>query len=370
MTGPRPASPPPGRAGPGAPLAQTVPAAPRSSGAPSGPRFSVAPPSSAVPAAPRSSGAPPGPEGPPSATPTGPPSATRPSAPPGRGPATAAPDLPPVVEFRDVRKAFNPGTPKEFVALDGLSFRVEDIPDYGEFIAVVGPSGCGKSTVLNLIEGFPEVHPPTSGEVLVRGRPVTGPGKDRGMIFQKYSSFPHLSVLGNVMFGLNLNAVELGLSRSAREDLAGEWIRRVGLGGHERKVPRELSGGQQQRVAIARALVLKPRIILMDEPFSALDEPTRIDMQRLIMDLWHEVQATVLIVTHSIVEAVYLGDRVWIFTPSPGRIGAEFRGEIPFTRNQDPLEAQSSAGFKEIVARVAQRFREIEQGAKTQPKPA
>ena len=274
--------------------------------------------------------------------------------------ASGSSPLPAVVEFRNVSKTFNAGTRQAFTAIRDVTFRIEDVPDYGEFIAIVGPSGCGKSTILNLIQGFTDVFPPTTGEVLVREQPVAGPGRDRGMIFQKYSSFPHRSVLENVTFGLEINAHEHGLSRSGMEDRAMEWVRRVGLGGHERKFPHQLSGGQQQRVAIARSLVLKPRIILMDEPFSALDEPTRIEMQRLIMELWQEVQATVLIVTHSLTEAVFLGDRVWIITPAPGRIGRELRSEIPDTRGADPLTIQEGKAFKEAVAEVARAFREIE----------
>ena len=268
--------------------------------------------------------------------------------------------LPAVVEFRGVEKTFNAGTASQFTALKDLTFRVEDQPNYGEFIALIGPSGCGKSTILNLIHGFADVYPPTSGEILVRGQSVEGPGRDRGMIFQKYSSFPHRTVLRNVTFGLELNQRELGLSRSAMEDEAAAWIKKVGLAGHERKYPHQLSGGQQQRVAIARTLVLKPKIILMDEPFSALDEPTRYEMQRLIMDLWLEVESTVFIVSHSISEAVYLGDRVWIITPAPGRIGREFRENIPHTRGADPMTVQESHEFKEIVAEVGRAFREIE----------
>jgi NitT/TauT family transport system ATP-binding protein len=268
--------------------------------------------------------------------------------------------LPAVVEFRNVAKTFNPGTPQAFTAIKDVTFRIDDIPHYGEFIAVVGPSGCGKSTILNLIHGFSDVFPPTAGEVLVRGEPVVGPGRDRGMIFQRYSSFPHRTVLENVTFGLELDRAGHGLSRAGMEDRAMEWVRRVGLAGHERKYPHQLSGGQQQRVAIARSLVVKPRIILMDEPFSALDEPTRIEMQRLIMELWHEVEATVMIVTHSLTEAVFLGDRVWIITPAPGRIGREFSKEIPATRGADPLATQESPAFKEVVAEVARAFREIE----------
>ena len=268
--------------------------------------------------------------------------------------------LPPVIEFKGVTKTFNPGAPTQFTALKDITFRIDDIPSYGEFIAIVGPSGCGKSTILNLIHGFSDVYPPTTGEVLVRGRRVTGPGRDRGMIFQKYSSFPHRTVLENVTFGLELNEDELKLGRSDRVARARDWIKKVGLGGHENKYPHQLSGGQQQRVAIARSLVLKPQIILMDEPFSALDEPTRLEMQRLIMDLWHEVESTVLIVTHSIAEAVFLGDRVWVMAAGPGRIAREFKDGIPKTRGADPLAVQETADFKKAVAEVGEAFRQVE----------
>jgi NitT/TauT family transport system ATP-binding protein len=180
------------------------------------------------------------------------------------------------------------------------------------------------------------------------------------MIFQKYSSFPHRTVLQNVTFGLELNEGELRLSGADRAARAHEWILKVGLGGHEKKYPHQLSGGQQQRVAIARSLVLKPPIILMDEPFSALDEPTRVEMQRLIMDLWHEVESTVIIVTHSIAEAVYLGDRVWVMAAGPGRIAHEFKESIPKTRDADPMAVQESAAFKAAVAEVGKAFREVE----------
>ena len=268
--------------------------------------------------------------------------------------------LPPVIEFKGVSKTFNPGAPSQFTALKDINFTIEDVPNYGEFIAIVGPSGCGKSTILNLIQGFADVFPPTTGEVRVRGQKVTGPGRDRGMIFQKYSSFPHRTVLENVSFGLELNQHELKLGRSDRRARAWEWIKRVGLAGHEHKYPHQLSGGQQQRVAIARSLVLKPHIILMDEPFSALDEPTRIEMQRLIMELWHEVESTVMIVTHSIAEAVYLGDRVWVMAAGPGRIAQEFKDVIPKTRENDPLAVQETAAFKNAVREVGEAFRKVE----------
>ena len=274
----------------------------------------------------------------------------------GELPETTAP----IVEFRNVEKTYHAGTRKAFTAIRDISFRIEDLPGIGEFIAIVGPSGCGKSTILNLIQGFSDVYPPTSGEVLVRGQAVRGPGRDRGMIFQRYSSFPNRTVLGNVTFGLEINRDELGLTKREMRERAREMIARVGLSGHEDKYPHQLSGGQQQRVAIARTLVLKPRIILMDEPFSALDEPTRYEMQRLITELWHDVQATVFLVTHSISEAVYLGDRVWIMTPGPGRIGAVFEDVLPPSLEDDPLLVQESGPFQEIVGEVARTFSELE----------
>lgn len=265
----------------------------------------------------------------------------------------------PIVSFRNVHKVFNPGTQNEFVALQNINFEIEDLPDVGEFIALVGPSGCGKSTVLNLIQGFQEVGGPTIGEVLVRNKPVTGPGRDRGMIFQKYSSFPHLTVLQNVMFGLDLNSESLGYSAVVMEKLAREMLIKVGMKGHEDKFPYQLSGGQQQRVAIARTLVLKPRIILMDEPFSALDEPTRIEMQQLITNLWHEVEATVFIVTHSIAEAVYLSDRIFMFKANPGRLVSQipiYADDIGKYEGMSPLEVQESQKFNNFLKQITDEF--------------
>ena len=285
--------------------------------------------------------------------------------------AASRPALP-VVEFRDVSKIFNPGTPKAFTALEHLSFSIEDFPNRGEFIGIVGPSGCGKSTFLNLLAGFREIYPPSSGEILVRGKSIKGPGIDRGMVFQKYSSFPHLTVLQNVRFGMDINRKRLGLEEKEIEASARDWIRRVGLDGHEGKYPHQLSGGQQQRVAIARCLALKPRILLMDEPFSALDEPTRLDMQRLLVNIWAEVEATVFLVTHSITEAVYLGDRVWIFCRPPGRIYKEFR-DVPLPQpGESPLEAQKRPEFQAVVQRVADEFRSVDRtmGARSGPNGA
>lgn len=272
--------------------------------------------------------------------------------------------VPPVIEFRGVSKVWNPGTPIEFTAIRDVTFSIEDLPGKGEFITIVGPSGCGKSTVLGLIAGFQGVFPPTTGEILVRGKAIEGSGIDRGMVFQKYSSFPHMTVLNNVRFGLDLNRNWLGMDEGTIDRIARDWIARVGLEGHERKYPHQLSGGQQQRVAIARSLVLKPRIILMDEPFSALDEPTRLDMQHLIIDLWQEVESTVLLVTHSISEAVYLGDRIWIFCKAPGRIAREI-GDLPVPdRSIKAIEYQKSPGFIQAVDRVADEFMAVERNGR------
>jgi NitT/TauT family transport system ATP-binding protein len=261
---------------------------------------------------------------------------------------------PPVVEFKNVTLRFG-----DFTALHDVSFSVADNPESGEFISVIGPSGCGKSTVLNLIIGFLD---PTEGEVLVRGERVTGPGRDRGMIFQQYSSFPHLTVRKNVLFGMQLNAEEMGLDAGAMEHRATDMIRQVGLDGHEHKYPHQLSGGQRQRVAIARSLVVEPRILLMDEPFSALDEPTRYEMQELLVELWHRIHPTIFCVTHSVSEAVYLGDRVYVMTRGPGQIAFDIRDSLPPRTGVSPLIAQERKEFKEAVRAVNEAFRRVEAG--------
>jgi ABC-type nitrate/sulfonate/bicarbonate transport system ATPase subunit len=168
-----------------------------------------------------------------------------------------------------------------------------------------------------------------------------------------------LTVLENVLFGLKINKHEMGLSHSARYDRARELIRQVGLTDHEDKYPHQLSGGQQQRVAIARTLALEPRILLMDEPFSALDEPTRLEMQALLVELWHRVQPTIFCITHSITEAVYLGQRVWIFSPAPGQIAYDIRDCIPPSRGIPPLIAQERPDFQEAARIVTEAFRRV-----------
>jgi len=266
----------------------------------------------------------------------------------------AAADGKSVVEFRNVTVRFG-----SFTAVNDISFRIPDNPEKGEFITIIGPSGCGKSTLLNLIAGF---LAPTEGEVLIKDEPLAGPGRDRGMIFQQYSSFPHLTVLENIMFGLRLNRRELQTDKAAMRAKAEGLIEHVGLSDHMRKYPSQLSGGQQQRVAIARSLAMEPRILLMDEPFSALDEPTRLEMQELLVSLWHRVHPTIFCVTHSVTEAVYLGERVWIFTHAPGQIAYDITEAIPPTVGVPPLVAQERPEFKNAVYVVTEAFRRVTTG--------
>jgi NitT/TauT family transport system ATP-binding protein len=260
----------------------------------------------------------------------------------------------PVVQFSDVTVRFG-----SFTALKSIDFRIDDNPEHGEFITIIGPSGSGKSTLLNLIAGF---LAPTEGVVNVRDTAVTGPGRDRGMIFQQYSSFPHLTVLGNVLFGLSVNRRQLEMDKAARRDRAMTLIGQVGLSGHERKYPHQLSGGQRQRVAIARTLALEPRILLMDEPFSALDEPTRLEMQQLTVELWHRIHPTIFCITHSVGEAVYLGERVWILTKAPGQIAFDIHDCIPPSLGVPPLEAQERRAFKDASRIVTEAFRRVSDG--------
>ncbi len=271
---------------------------------------------------------------------------------------------PAVVEFRKVTKTYNAGTAAAFTAIRDVTFVVEDLENKGEFICVLGPSGCGKSTILRLIAALGPQHPPTAGEVLVLGKPVERPGPDRGMVFQDYTSFDNRTVLDNVAFGLEC----LGVRRRDRYDLARSWIEHVGLDVNrdQYKYPHELSGGMRQRVAIARTLALRPRIILMDEPFGALDPHTRMNMQDLLVGLWREVEATVFFVTHSIEEAVFLGDRVYVFSNSPGTISQELQVE---PANQPSRVMQREPRFQETVNYIRDLISQLEEspGSVAQP---
>lgn len=273
-------------------------------------------------------------------------------------PAGAPQELPKVVEFKNVTKTYSPGTPRAYTAIKDVSFTVDDLPGVGELIAVLGPSGCGKSTVLRLIAGLEPQHPATSGEVLVQGKPVAGPGADRGMVFQEYTAFDNRTVLDNIAFGLEC----LGVPKPVRHQRALEWIGKVGLCPERDafKYPHQLSGGMRQRVAIARTLILKPRILLMDEPFGALDPMTRLRMQDLLIDLWKSAEATVFFVTHSIEEAVFLGDRIYIFSSAPGTIIEE----IHAPRQKLPaVEAQALPEFAERVRYIREKIAKMESDA-------
>jgi len=261
-----------------------------------------------------------------------------------------------VVEFKDVTKKYKVGTARETTAVRNITFAVPDLPNIGEFIAIMGPSGCGKSTVLKLIAGLTPQHPATSGEVLVLGEPVRGPGADRGMVFQEYTAFDNRTVVDNIAFGLECR----GVSRKERTEQAMAWVEKVGLSAKRdaHKYPSQLSGGMRQRVAIARSLILKPRILLMDEPFGALDPMTRLRMQDLLVGLWREVEATVFFVTHSIEEGVYLGDRVYLFSAAPGTLVEQF--EVP-RPDRPAIVAQAEPEFAEKVRYVRERVAAIEE---------
>jgi NitT/TauT family transport system ATP-binding protein len=199
-------------------------------------------------------------------------------------------------------------------------------------VCIVGPSGCGKSTLLNIVAGFLS---PAAGEIRIGGKKVDGHGMDRGVVFQDFAQlFPWRTALGNVAFGLEMK----GVAKDEREKIAREQLRLVKLDKFTGSYPHHLSGGMQQRVAIARALAYNPSVLLMDEPFAALDALTRDDMQRLLADVWRETRKTVIYVTHNVSEAVYLADRVIVMTPHPGTIKAEIR--IPLPRPRDPLSVE------------------------------
>jgi ABC-type nitrate/sulfonate/bicarbonate transport system ATPase subunit len=341
------------------------------------------------------------------------------------------PALPtPVVVFDKVTKTYGSGD-GAFTAIKDVTFTIPDHPGRGEFVSILGPSGCGKSTVIRMIAGLLPQFPQTSGQVLVDGKPISGPGPDRGMVFQDYTSFDHRSVLDNVAFGLECRGLSRNLvsanrkqtvakfetltahgfdkgmkvsvshaadasfngshvivatpspneftvqqegkpdasttggiatvpklSKPDRYERARYWIEKVGLSvKHDAsKYPHELSGGMRQRVAIARTLILEPRIILMDEPFGALDPPTRSRMQDNLVALWREQSPTIFFITHSIEEAVFLGDHVLIFSSSPGTVLQELTIPPPdrpsIELQRDPKFIETVMGIRETVNRL------------------
>ena len=233
-------------------------------------------------------------------------------------------NLTPKVEIKAVEKIYE-GRNGKTVALNGVNLDIYD----NEFICVVGPSGCGKSTLLNIIAGL---HEATAGEILVDGVKVEGTGVDRGVVFQQYALFPWLTVKDNVMFGLKLKKE---LTKEQREEIAMKYIKIVGLEKFVNAYPKELSGGMKQRVAIARAYAVNPSLLLMDEPFGALDAQTRTQLQTELLKTWEEEKKTCFFITHDVEEAILLATRVVVMSARPGRIKEIIDIDIPYPRNQE-----------------------------------
>ncbi len=251
-----------------------------------------------------------------------------------------------MIEVLDARKAYASANGREPVlALDGLNLTVRT----SEFICLLGTSGCGKTTLLKVVAGLEFLD---GGEVRIDGRPVTGPGPDRAMVFQHFALLPWADVTTNVAFGLELR----GVGRPEREQIARDLIRTIGLQGFERHHPRELSGGMQQRVGLARALAVDPAILLMDEPFGAVDEQTRRLLQEDLLRLLERARKSVLFVTHSMDEAVRLGDRVALITPRPGRILETIEVDLPRPR---PPDVERNPRFVELKEYLWEQLRQM-----------
>lgn len=233
---------------------------------------------------------------------------------------------------------------RETVALQNTSFTMKR----SEFVTLLGPSGCGKSTILKIVAGLEDA---TTGEVQINGRKVAGPGQDRGMVFQSYTLFPWLTVQQNIEFGLDV----AGRSKGERRDIADHYIEKIGLPGFANAFPRELSGGMKQRVAIARALANDPEVLLMDEPFGALDAQTRTVMQELLLDVWDESHKTIIFVTHDVDEAVFIGDTIYVMTARPGKIKARIEVDLPAKRTYD---IKVTPRFMDIKRDVLELIRE------------
>ncbi|HEU4975686.1 MAG TPA: ABC transporter ATP-binding protein [Baekduia sp.] len=249
----------------------------------------------------------------------------------------------PKLQVRGLRKTFGSGR-EEVVALDGVDLELAD----NEFVTLVGTSGCGKSTLLSIVAGLQE---PTGGEVLVDGEPVQGPGRDRGVVFQTYTLFPWMTARENIEFALRGE----DLSKAERRDVAVEHLQLVGLERFADAHPNQLSGGMKQRVAIARALSYRPRLLLMDEPFGALDALTRQLMQELLTRVWEQHRMTVLFITHDVEESVFISDRVLVMTNRPGRIKKEVVVDMERPRRHEML---SSSHFGELYGEVLESIRE------------
>ncbi|MDD3977308.1 ABC transporter ATP-binding protein [Methanomicrobium antiquum] len=232
-----------------------------------------------------------------------------------------------LLSIENLKKVFSEGEEDEVVALDNINLAIED----EEFICLVGPSGCGKTTLLRIIAGL---DTPTSGQALLVDKAIEGPDPERGMVFQEYSLFPWLSVIDNIAFGLEMK----GVSKPERMQTAGKYLELVGLSQFSNSYPHELSGGMRQRVAIARALANDPKLLLMDEPFGALDAQTRNMMQRELLEIWHRAKKTIIFITHSVDEAVFLADRIIVMSPRPGKIRDVVEINIPRCRERTSPE--------------------------------
>jgi len=234
--------------------------------------------------------------------------------------------------LKDVTKVFD-----DFTAIDKVSFTASE----GEFVCIIGPSGCGKTTVLRLVAGLVA---PSSGSLSINGTPISGPGSDRGMIFQEYALFPWRTVRDNVAFGLEIK----GVSKKARDERVDRYLRLVGLSEFEARYPYELSGGMKQRVAIARVLANEPTVMLADEPFGALDVQTRRQMQEEFLNIWKSERKTILFVTHSVEEAIFLADKIVLLSAKARSVKRIMSVELP--RPRERLDAEFSALHEAVLA--------------------
>jgi NitT/TauT family transport system ATP-binding protein len=249
-----------------------------------------------------------------------------------------------IAHLTKVYSASQGGTDHRIHVLDNVGLSVPA----NQFVCLLGASGCGKTTLLRIVAGLTEAN---SGSITIQGRPVSGPGTDRSLVFQNYGLLPWRSVLGNVEFGLEIR----GMGRRKRREISRDYLRRVGLAGFENHYPHQISGGMQQRVALARAFSKDPKILLMDEPFAAVDMQTRERLQDELLQIWTTMQTTVLFVTHSVEEAIYLGDRVVVMAPRPGRIKADIVTGLPRPRSE--VDVKSLPRFDELRHSIRQALR-------------
>ncbi len=248
-----------------------------------------------------------------------------------------------ILSIRGVSRSFETAGRAPTIALQATDLEVEE----NDFITILGPSGCGKSTLLRIVAGLDKQ---SSGEALLDGKRIDGPGAGRGMVFQSYTLFPWLTVIDNVCFGLR----ERNLPRAEQLEIANAFIQKVGLRGFESHFPKQLSGGMQQRTALARALANNPRMLLMDEPFGALDHQTRELMQELLLGIWETERKTVLFVTHDIDEAVFMGSRVVVMSARPGRIKLDRPVEIAHPRH---YSIKTTPAFSDLKAELTEQVR-------------